>query len=197
MPVLLNIYEIMNLDLHPISLVPEWHSTVGDEWDAHFSRYRYVPQSIDDYRTPIQVPLAQLNALWLRDQLDCLGPGEELAMHSTLTQGRRIRHIPMVDFAVRPEKVTEVIIWASHHLGIELQFFDSGRSFHAYGTRPISKTQWMRLMGLLLLGNAPNREPVVDSRWVGHRLLAGYSSLRWSKNTAHYLRWPTLASSET
>lgn len=187
--------KTMNLDLHPIGLVPLWHSAVGNGWDAHFSRYKYVPQSIDDYRTPIQVALAEVTPSWLRDQLNQLGPGEELAMHSTLTQGRRIRHIPMVDFALKSGGVTEVAIWAHHHLGIDLQFFDSGRSFHAYGTQPISKTQWVRLMGLLLLGNAPDRDPVVDSRWIGHRLLAGYSSLRWSKNTAHYIRSPTFTPS--
>ncbi|WP_456059104.1 primase 1D-like protein [Burkholderia paludis] len=185
----------VNLDRHPVSLVPLWCAAVGEGWDAHFSRYTYVPQSIDDHRTPIQVPLAQVTPAWLGDQLSQLAPGEELAMHSTLTRGRRIKHIPMVDFAVKSGPVTEVAKWATSHLGIDLQFFDSGRSFHAYGTLPISKTQWVRLMGLLLLGNAPNRKPVVDSRWIGHRLLAGYSTLRWSKNTAHYTRWPTLARS--
>ncbi len=116
-------------------------------------------------------------------------------MHSTLTQGRRIKHVPMIDFAVKPGMAAEVITWTDHHLGIDLQLFDSGRSFHGYGIRPISETQWVRLMGLLLLGNAPNREPVVDARWIGHRLLAGYSSLRWSNNSTHYTRWPTLTRS--
>ncbi|WP_423372868.1 hypothetical protein [Dyella acidisoli] len=182
----------MNLDVHPISLVPRWLADVGDGWDAHFSRYVYVPQSVEDLRTPVRVPLAGVTHAWFRDQLARLSPNEELAMHSILTQGRRVRHIPMADLVVKPGQIGEVTRWADRYLGIDLDFFDSGRSLHAYGVRPISETQWVHLMGRLLLGNIPNREPVVDSRWVGHRLLGGYSSLRWSKNTPHYLKWPTL-----
>jgi hypothetical protein len=185
----------IDLDRLPVSLVPQWFSAVGGGWYAHFSLYTYVPQSLDDRRWPIRVHLEEVTPVWLGEQLASLGQNEELAMHSTLTQGRRVMHIPMVDFVVKSTAVGEVARWADQQLKVRLVFFDSGRSLHAYGAGPVSQTHWVRLMGLLLLGNLPDQEPVVDSRWIGHRLLAGYSSLRWSKNTPQYKGWPTRSQS--
>jgi hypothetical protein len=179
---------------HPMGLVTQWVQAVGHGWNAHFSRYRYVPQALDDTRIHLSTPLEEVTLPWLIGQLSCLDPDQELAMHSTLTRGRRVMHIPMVDFASKAITAAEVLNWANQHLGIELQLFDSGRAYHGYGLRPVSALQWVRLMGLLLLANLPDKAPVVDTRWIGHRLLAGYSSLRWSKNTLQYIRLPTQVS---
>jgi hypothetical protein len=35
-------------------------------------------------------------------------------------------------------------------------------------------------MGRLLLLNLPEKPCLVDTRWVGHRLIGGYAALRWS-----------------
>lgn len=44
---------------------------------------------------------------------------------------------------------------------------------------------WRRCCRVLLrLG--PDTEDVVDSRWIAHRLLAGYASLRWTSHQRHY-----------
>jgi hypothetical protein len=181
-----------NSRLHPIILASSWRTALGDGWTAHFSRYVYRPQSVEDERKYINVPLEAVTEEWLDDQLARLSPGEEISIHSKLTKGRMIRHIPMIDFAIATGAHEQVISWAREHLHMKLHVFDSGRSFHAYGVRPVTTAEWIRLMGLLLLGNLPDKAPVVDSRWIGHRLLAGYSALRWSKNTAQYVGWPTL-----
>ena len=52
--------------------------------------------------------------------------------------------------------------------------------------------EWIKFMGSLLLLNIPGKIKIVDSRWVGHRLLGGYASLRWSNNTRQYKRFPVL-----
>jgi hypothetical protein len=175
---------------HPIALVTGWVREVGHGWKAHFSRYTYVPQTVEDCRTPFTVQLDEVTPSWLAAQLDVLGDDQELAMHSIVSHGRRVMHIPMVDFASKSLNSRQALEWAHKHLGIDLQLFDSGRAYHAYGLSPVMKSKWVRLMGLLLLANLPGKTPIVDSRWVGHRLIAGYSALRWSRNTSQYLTLP-------
>jgi hypothetical protein len=41
-----------------------------------------------------------------------------------------------------------------------------------------------------LLQNPPLEAEVVDTRWVAHRLLAGYGTLRWTANQPRYLKEP-------
>ncbi|MGC1520222.1 MAG: hypothetical protein WA803_01670, partial [Steroidobacteraceae bacterium] len=69
-------------------------------------------------------------------------------------------------------------------------YFDSGRSFHAYGLQLISPGEWREFMAKLLLLNLPEGEHLIDARWVGHRLVAGYGALRWSANSDFYLQVP-------
>lgn len=45
---------------------------------------------------------------------------------------------------------------------------------------------------LLLLANPKNDKQVVDSRWVAHRLIAGYAALRWTSHQNQYLSVPAL-----
>lgn len=183
--------KLLVSESHPISLVPQWLEAIGEGWSASFSRYRYTPQTVEDERERFKVPLHEVTTSWLERQLEGLSPDYELAMDSVLTSGRRERHIPMVDFAAKVAQQDDVISWVSQRLGVAVRLFDSGRSFHAYGTEPVSRRRWVQLMGILLLANMPDEPPLVDSRWVGHRLLAGYASLRWSQNSPRYLATPT------
>jgi hypothetical protein len=45
---------------------------------------------------------------------------------------------------------------------------------------------------VLLLQNPTNDQQIVDSRWIGHRLLADYSALRWTAHQTQYLAPPRL-----
>ena len=181
----------VDFDSHPVSMVPGWLGTLGDGWTASFSRYMYTPQTVSDERERFAIPLRDVTPKWLEHQLACLPAGVELAMDSVLVCGRRTRHVPMVDFAAMPDQFSDVNSWATTHLGLSLRLFESGRSFHAYGSKPISEKRWVQFMGLLLLANLPGNAPLIDARWIGHRLLAGYSSLRWSRNSNRYLATPT------
>lgn len=131
---------------------------------------------------------------WLNDQLSRLPEGYELALHSMLKNKEQEFHIPMVDFSAEIIQKKDVLAWASRSSGVTLKLFDSGRSFHGYGVEPMSKDQWVRFMGFLLLANLPNQPQLIDTRWIGHRLLAGYSTLRWSKNSPYYVGLPTVIS---
>jgi hypothetical protein len=68
--------------------------------------------------------------------------------------------------------------------------YSSGRSFHVYYPTLITHDEWVRFMGSALLLNMTHHAPVVDQRWVGHRLIGGYAALRWSCNTKTYRSMP-------
>ncbi|MBP8273206.1 MAG: hypothetical protein KAY59_02190 [Acidobacteria bacterium] len=50
----------------------------------------------------------------------------------------------------------------------------------------------VRVAAWSLLQNAPDPNELVDSRWIAHRLVAGYSALRWTGNQEHYLAEPRI-----
>ena len=125
--------------------------------------------------------------------MESVPSGQELAIHSDmlLANGHR-KHLVMVDMSTSAKAHLEKL---RQFLGEEffrqITWFDSGRSFHGYGDSLLTEGNWTRFMGLLLLANQPRLEPTVDPRWIGHRLMAGYAALRWTKNTEHYLGLPT------
>jgi hypothetical protein len=116
--------------------------------------------------------------------------------------GRTITlHLPMMDFACDPKSATlrditvqPIIVAAFLESGFsleELEFYESGHSFHAYGLNPVPYYEWTRFMGTMLLLNLPNWTRAVDDRWVGHRLLKGYGALRWTCNNPKYKQVPS------
>lgn len=178
---------------HPIQLVSE----IGERWPdltLSFSQYFYRPRSPFDERLLFAQRAADVTVEWLRAQLQKLPQGWDLALNSNVKDSRsREHHLPMIDFAKRAVSAADVIFMRSI-LGASfcrrLTFFDSGRSLHAYGLQLLGPGEWREFMGRLLLLNPLHEEPLIDTRWVGHRLVSGYSALRWSSNSAHYLRVP-------
>lgn len=180
--------------LHPLSIVLEIIELYGDDIDFEFSHYTYKRNTIEDTRTTFKVSAKSITEDFLIELCDKAPSGNNLALHSTVYfKNGIIKHIPMIDLATRavgvirkilnvlPDELTNKMIW-----------FESGRSFHGYGTYLISPQNWIQLMGRLLLANQPQQHPVVDPRWIGHRLIAGYSALRWTKNTDDYIQIPHL-----
>lgn len=53
----------------------------------------------------------------------------------------------------------------------------SGRSYHYYGLEPISEREWSEFLGHCSLFRG-----YTDNRFVGHRLIDGYASLRISQD---------------
>lgn len=119
---------------------------------------------------------------------------QELAIHSDVRLATgELKHLVMVDMSTSSRAhLDKLRVFLGDHFFQQISWFASGRSFHGYGATLLSGDEWVRFMGLLLLANRPKLEPTVDPRWIGHRLLAGYSALRWTRNTPHYLVAPTL-----
>jgi hypothetical protein len=181
-------------DSHPIivsqSLADRYKSNVVFE----FSRYVYRPQQLFDERITFNISSSELTEGCFKQLLHDLGSDEELAFHSKLKIKGKTHHVPMIDFAVENwsgQVWNELRKYIERRILNELFVFSSGRSFHAYSTALMSPAQWREFMGRLLLVNSPGKAAIVDSRWIGHRLIGGYCSLRWSCNTEYYTSYPT------
>lgn len=183
----------MKLSRHPVA----WVSQVLAPWinsnaQLEMSRYQYVPQSFNDYRSTYRIPVEQINENSLLEMLMSLEPETELAVHSRVVVNNEYYHIPMIDFGSKGStpSASEAIKELCRYWNMGFSLYESGRSFHGYGNGLLTNDQWLQFMGSLLLLNKPSGYKLIDERWVGHRIMGGYSALRWSKNTSHYKRFP-------
>lgn len=177
---------------------PYWHLRAIVERSAEvaavpFSYYAYTPQTVEDRRSSFIMPVEQfLDGAEVYRAMEGAGKGQELAVHSDLLMrdGRRL-HLVMVDMSTSARAHLEKLRgFLGDNFFQRIAWYASGRSFHGYGESLLERDEWVQFMGLLLLANQPRFEPTVDPRWIGHRLLAGYASLRWTCNTSHYLALP-------
>ena len=174
------------------NLVSEIVSSSADDCLFEYSIYNYQPQTFGDPREVKRVSLASLYDSLMEDY-NSLGDGKEIAFHSKVWVKNEPFHIPLVDFSCKSISLIHKVYVKS---GMETEIgplfvFHSGRSFHAYGVKLFRESDWVRFMGGLLLLNPPASNEFVDSRWVGHRLRGGYSSLRWTANSEWYLKQPS------
>lgn len=157
------------------------------------SYYKYTPQTLLDERTDYEAHRDYfLNPDFITSFLENCPPDHEVALDSIIImQNGEIRHLPMIDMSTASKAhLSKLMELLGEQLFNRFAWFSSGRSFHGYGSDLMSQSEWVRFMGTLLLGNKKDLKPTVDPRWIGHRLISGYSSLRWSKNTSHYLGLP-------
>lgn len=177
---------------------PYWHLRTVVERSAEveavpFSYYAYTPQTVEDRRSSFTMPVEQfLDEAEVYRAMEGAPKGQELAVHSDLLMrdGRRL-HLVMVDMSTSARAHLEKLRgFLGDNFFQCISWYASGRSFHGYGASLLEQDEWVQFMGLLLLANKPRLEPTVDPRWIGHRLIAGYASLRWTCNTPYYLTLP-------
>jgi len=156
------------------------------------SNYQYVPQSLKDSRITFERAPSLLDDNELMALIDSLKEGSELALHSKVISFGDVLHIPMIDFGYKGNspQTSNVLKEFCAHWEMSFQIFSSGRSFHGYGTRLLKHDEWIQFMASLLLLNLPSGFRLIDERWIGHRLMAGYGSLRWSHNSHFYKKFP-------
>ncbi|MEK7090743.1 MAG: hypothetical protein AAB930_04115 [Patescibacteria group bacterium] len=87
----------------------------------------------------------------------------------------KVVHIPMLDIELPPnEENLSYLISCLRALGEkEGAILLSGASYHYYGYNLMTPDQWQKFMYKSLL-----LDEVVDTRWIGHRLLDGIALLR-------------------
>lgn len=180
--------------MHPENLI-KWVAKNNNKIKTFkFSFYKYQKNTIEDNRVFIELSRDDLLNNRLLELKRSIPKNHEIAFHSTLEmKDGSICHLPLFDMATSSRATLEVLKkFIPTEIFNNSFWFDSGRSFHGYSIYPISHNDWVKLMGLLLLVNQKDMKPIVDPRWIGHRLIAGYSALRWTRNTEDYLKLPTL-----
>lgn len=178
---------------------PYWHvrsivERSSDVVAVPVSYYIYQPQTVADSRTTWLMSSEEfLDPQHVLEVLEHVPVGQEMAVHSDLRLSNgECSHLVMVDMSTSSKAHLEKLrAFLGENLFQTISWFASGRSFHGYGESLLRESDWVKFMGLLLLANQPRLEHTVDPRWIGHRLIAGYASLRWTKNTHHYLGLPT------
>lgn len=184
----------MELNGHPINFLIEILERYGDDLTVSFSKYHYRPASLIDERVTMEVLGRDVSWDWLRSILSELSDGWELALNSRVRDRRnRILHIGMIDFAegTNIDSIRDrcILVFGSN-VWSSMCLFDSGRSFHGYVGVLLRPKNWIEFLGKCLLMNEGGKSQVVDSRWVGHRLLGGYCALRWSANSSYHGAMP-------
>ena len=111
---------------------------------------------------------------------------QALAMCSCCTQADTIVHVPMMDFRVQAPKgssttdrtlelIAEALIAINAPNGVILK---SGNSYHYYGFELLNQGNWYEFTARCLL-----LEPLVDVRYIAHRLLSGRAALRITESS--------------
>ncbi len=183
---------------HPFKfLSPVWLDSAAQ---LSVSLYSYIPDTAMDVRSIISLNRGISAETHITSLINRLGPAEELSLHSKVLIDGSEWHIPMLDLACNvllPENIARVYRFFPKEVIENGQWFYSGRSYHFYSTFLLSPAEWISFLGCALLLNKPGHEPISDSRWIGHRLMAGYGALRQSCNTEHYLQMPELVKLQT
>jgi hypothetical protein len=170
--------------LHPLEFIESFLANEVAIREVHFSIYRYHPQSLLDDCITHRVEVHELRSTYERLAAR-LKENEDVAFNSLVrlrgNTGAR-RHLALLDFQTgvesRVEQISEALV--AENCPRQAALVYSGQSYHLYLGTLFSHTQWVKFMGRILLLNSRSEPPTVDARWVGHRLMAGYSALRWS-----------------
>jgi hypothetical protein len=133
---------------------------------------------VDESSAGCEVAALEMTSQLEKLRADCSTHGEALALYSHCRDesGSEL-HIPMMDFRIQSGndvREHELLRLALRRLGQRRGvLLNSGNSYPYYGFELLSPAQWKRFMaaGLLLA-------PLVDARYIAHRMLAGKACLR-------------------
>lgn len=184
-----------NSSIHPIDIIERFLLSRREIGKVELSMYKYCPQTVEDERIIQKVTPSCLRSVFLQLR-EKMSINEEIAFHSRLYIGsgwnEQVMYLPFVDFKSElDDYALRKIAQVTRELECEEAYLvNSGRSFHLYALKLLTPDAWIRFMGRILLLNLPHKPELVDCRWVGHRLVAGYGALRWTKNTRQYIAEP-------
>jgi len=149
-------------------------------WQAHdFDRFvskSLVHDSAWEDRARFHVDAKKMTPRWMEMEKQRLGDEKVLAICSQCrTKSGSVWQIPMMDFHCPPtdqnlSRLKKALWSIGERSGAILE---SGRSYHFYGFRLLTQKQWSDFIARCLL-----LSPLVDQRYVAHRLLGGMSVLR-------------------
>lgn len=131
----------------------------------------FVHQTI---RTWSRYPIACLTTEWLVDRHRETEPGQIFVLGSEISDGSARLHLPLLDFSLQASPDHDQwILGTLRLLGIPGMLVNSGKSYHFYGSRLQTDSEWREFLGKALLFGG-----IVDRRWAAHQLIEGRSALR-------------------
>jgi hypothetical protein len=160
--------------------VPFWDALLALSMQQATLDERFIESALAHDMNPNEeemlVSAAEISAENLSGIISTLRSGYGLAACSLVRlNSNDTAHIPMLDFRCpcneqNAKAIEKMLLLMGHAEGI---LVESGHSYHFYGTSLLSHVEWVRFMGRALLF-----APVVDSRFVGHRLVDGQCRLK-------------------
>lgn len=95
-------------------------------------------------------------------------------------------HIPMLDFSVKKSPCNKRLMIDALRRSIESKTIPEGvlletdKSYHYYGRTLLNTNEWAQFMAYALLMQPKGRH-LIDCRWIGWRLRAGFGMLRLNR----------------
>lgn len=186
---------------HPFYKVYDFLESKKGNLFLEMSRYVYIPDQVNDERQIFKVPFEEFNTEFILQQINSLQKNQELAFHSTIFFNGKKYHLGFIDFLIHLNDFN----FEKHYFRLKqilpkkimnnLQLYSSGNSLHGYSLILLEPKEWRQFMARLLLVDLLNStNKLIDTRWVGHRFLSDFGSLRWSNNSGTYKALPTLIS---
>jgi hypothetical protein len=195
-------------DNHPVQHILSLCTSgvIPSEAVLYFDNYYYSYNRSIDEREFFSVQAGEISVDWLSRKINDLKEDWNLSFHGEMKfLNGDMFYLPLIDFNTKVinSEIIEICryrISKSKQLEKYMQIFSgmklyfSGRSYHGYGSVLLTKAEWINFTQALLLFNYTRLynelDTIIDTRWVAHRLLSGYPSLRWSKNSRHYFEYP-------
>jgi hypothetical protein len=160
--------------------IPFWDAFLSIEMKSGVLSKEYVDLAILHDAHPderaIELTRGEATRDRLRSIIEDAGPEYGVALSSRVRIANgEYAHIPMLDFRCKcSAHNVEVVKWAVAAIGhLSGAVVNSGRSFHFYGMRLLTVPEWLRFISLAALFS-----PVVDARYLAHRLADGACRLR-------------------
>jgi hypothetical protein len=160
--------------------VPFWDAILAISMKRGEIPSRYVELAILHDKSPdeysIDVLQSEISAKKVESLVQDLKDGFVLALSSKVQlKNGGFAHIPMMDFRCAPSpKNASIVRTALKAMGEEAGLLvESGRSYHFYGVRLLNQEAWLRFLAMGILFS-----PIVDARYVAHRLADGACRLR-------------------
>ena len=160
--------------------VPFWDAILAISMQRGEVPARYVELAILHDKSPdeysINMPHQEVSAHRIAETTRNLESGFVLALSSkVILKNGEFAHIPLLDFRCLPSaRNREIVKTALKAMGQEGGLIvESGRSYHFYGVRLLSPEAWIQFLAMGILFS-----PIVDARYIAHRLADGACRLR-------------------
>lgn len=161
--------------------IPFWDALFGISMGASDIPERFLEVAFSHSAAPpeksFQLERSDVSSQSISALVQRIPKGLGLVVSSRILEknARNRWHIPMLDLRCpttegNSRAVLKILEILGHKRGI---LAESGRSYHFYGTKLLSNSEWRSFMGKALLFS-----PVTDPRYIAHRLIDGECRLK-------------------